>query len=138
MTYAWRKGDYEITRLLDTLKNEGGLLSVHCENGWAIDYLIERALKEGKTGPVYHESTRPDTMEEETSMRVSLLAEMLGAPIYIVHMSSGKALRRVQEIKARGSHGLRRNHAPFPGVYEGGLQEGADGGGEVCRDAALS
>jgi len=42
-------------------------------------------------------------MEEETSMRVSLLAEMLGAPIYIVHMSSGKALRRVQEIKGRGA-----------------------------------
>jgi dihydropyrimidinase len=102
MTYAWRKGDYEITRLLDTLKALGGLLSIHCENGWAIDYLIEKALKEGKTSPFYHEATRPDVMEEETSMRVSLLAEMLDAPVYIVHMSSGKALQRVQEIKGRG------------------------------------
>jgi dihydropyrimidinase len=103
MTYEWRKGDYEITRLLDVLKEHGGLLCIHCENGWAIDYLIEKALAEGKRTPVYHEATRPDIMEEETSLRVALLAEFLEAPIYIVHLSSGKALERVKEVKGRGA-----------------------------------
>jgi dihydropyrimidinase len=102
MTYEWRKDDYEIIRLLDTLKQYGGLLSVHCEDGWAIDYMIEKALAEGKKSPVYHEATRPDVFEEETSMRVALWAEMLGAPVYIVHMSSGKAMERIREVKGRG------------------------------------
>src|SRR6056297_505523 len=59
MTYDWRQGDYNITRMLDLLKDNGGMLCVHCEDGWAIDYLVEKAVKEGRTTPPYHETTRP-------------------------------------------------------------------------------
>jgi len=32
---------------------------MHAENGGVIDVLIERALAEGKTAPIYHALTRP-------------------------------------------------------------------------------
>jgi dihydropyrimidinase len=65
--------------------------------------MIEKAISEGKKSPFYHEVTRPDVFEEETTMRVALWAQMLRAPVYIVHLSSGKAMERAREVKTRGA-----------------------------------
>src|SRR6185312_13773462 len=45
---------------------ENGMLTMmHAENGGVIDVLVRRALAAGKTGPKYHESTRPAKAEAE-------------------------------------------------------------------------
>ena len=46
-------------RVLETTRDLGALTMVHCENGWAIDVLVERALAAGQTDPIYHACTRP-------------------------------------------------------------------------------
>src|SRR6202045_692295 len=84
-----------------TAKN-GGLVCMHAENGSAIDVIVQQALAEGKRAPKYHALTRPTTAEAEAVGRAIALAEMAGAPIYIVHLSCNEALEKVREARDRG------------------------------------
>jgi dihydropyrimidinase len=84
-----------------TAKN-GGLVCMHAENGNAIDVIVQQALAEGKKAPKYHALTRPTTAEAEATGRAIALAEMAGAPVYIVHMSCNDALEKVREARDRG------------------------------------
>src|ERR1700751_6106289 len=84
-----------------TAKN-GGLVCMHAENGNAIDVIVQQALSEGKKAPKYHALTRPTTAEAEATSRAIALAEMAGAPVYIVHLSCNDALEKVREARDRG------------------------------------
>ncbi|HMJ61530.1 MAG TPA: amidohydrolase family protein, partial [Bryobacteraceae bacterium] len=52
--------------------------------------------------PVYHALTRPAQAEAEAVHRAIALAEMSGAPVYIVHLSSEEALNEVRAARDRG------------------------------------
>jgi dihydropyrimidinase len=80
----------------------GGMICMHAENGGAIDVIVQRALAEGKRAPKYHALTRPTTAEAEATSRAIALAEMAGAPVYIVHLSCNDALEKVREARDRG------------------------------------
>jgi dihydropyrimidinase len=78
------------------------LISIHCENAGTIDYLADRAIRQGKNGPEWHAPTRPVSTEVEASQRVLSVAGELGVPVLIVHMSAGPATIAMAEARARG------------------------------------
>jgi dihydropyrimidinase len=94
--------DGSIFKALQRTSENGGLICMHAENGSAIDVIVQQALAEGKKAPKYHALTRPTTAEAEATARAVALAEMAGAPIYIVHMSCNDALEKVREARDRG------------------------------------
>jgi dihydropyrimidinase len=94
--------DASIFRAMNAAANSGGMICMHAENGGAIDVLVQRALAEGKRAPKYHALTRPTTAEAEATSRSIALAEMAGAPVYIVHLSCNEALEKVREARDRG------------------------------------
>jgi len=94
--------DGSIFKALQTTAKNGGLVCMHAENGSAIDVIVQQALAEGKKAPKYHALTRPTTAEAEAVGRAVALAEMAGAPIYIVHLSCNDALEKVREARDRG------------------------------------
>ncbi len=94
--------DASIFRAMNAAANSGGMICMHAENGGAIDVLVQRALAEGKCAPKYHALTRPTTAEAEATSRSIALAEMAGAPVYIVHLSCNEALEKVREARDRG------------------------------------
>ncbi|MBI1898236.1 MAG: dihydropyrimidinase [Acidobacteria bacterium] len=94
--------DGTIFRALSQSAKNGALICMHAENGGVIDVIVQRALAEGKTAPIYHALTRPATAEAEAVHRAIALAEMAGAPVYIVHLSSEDALNQVREARDRG------------------------------------
>ena len=94
--------DASIFRALQTTSKNGGMVCMHAENGSAIDVIVQQALAEGKKAPKYHALTRPTTAEAEATSRAIALAEMAGAPIYIVHLSCNDALEKVREARDRG------------------------------------
>jgi len=94
--------DGSIFKALQTTAKNGGLVCMHAENGSAIDVIVQQALAEGKKAPKYHALTRPTTAEAEATGRAIALAEMAGAPIYIVHLSCNDALEKVREARDRG------------------------------------
>jgi dihydropyrimidinase len=87
--------------LRQTAKN-GALICMHAENGSVIDVIVQQALAEGKTAPIYHALTRPTKAEAEAVHRSIAMAEMAGVPVYIVHLSSEDALNQVREARDRG------------------------------------
>jgi dihydropyrimidinase len=94
--------DGSIFKALQMTAKNGGLVCMHAENGSAIDVIVQQALAEGKKAPKYHALTRPTTAEAEATARAIALAEMAGAPIYIVHLSCNDALEKVREARDRG------------------------------------
>ena len=87
--------------LRQTAKN-GALICMHAENGSVIDVIVQQALAEGKTAPIYHHLTRPTKAEAEAVHRAIAMAEIAGVPVYIVHLSSEDALNQVREARDRG------------------------------------
>ena len=94
--------DATIFQALSRTAKNGALICMHAENGSVIDVIIRRALEEGKKAPIYHALTRPVTAEAEAVHRAIAMAEIAGAPVYIVHLSSEEALNQVREARDRG------------------------------------
>jgi dihydropyrimidinase len=95
-------GDAEIFRILQRSGENGGLVCMHAENGDVIDLIVKKALAEGKTAPRYHALTRPTKAEAEATHRAIALAEMVGVPVYIVHLSCADALEEVRDARQLG------------------------------------
>ncbi len=94
--------DATIFKALARTAKNGALICMHAENGSVIDVIVAKALAEGKTAPIYHALTRPTRAEAEAVHRAIALAEIAGAPVYIVHLSSEDALNEVREARDRG------------------------------------
>jgi dihydropyrimidinase len=94
--------DASIFKAMSRAAKNGAMICMHAENGSAIDVIVQRALAEGKTAPKYHALTRPTTAEAEATARAIALAEMAGAPVYIVHLTCNEALEKVREARDRG------------------------------------
>jgi dihydropyrimidinase len=94
--------DQQIFRAMLRAGELGGLITMHAEIGLPIDVLVQRALSQGHTAPVYHALTRPEAAEATGTERALALAEMAGVPVYMVHLSAQRALERVMEARDRG------------------------------------
>ena len=94
--------DATIFKAMKQTAKNGALICMHAENGSVIDVIVQQALAEGKTAPIYHALTRPTVAEAEAVNRAIAMAEIAGVPVYIVHLSSEDALNQVREARDRG------------------------------------
>ncbi|HEY3449308.1 MAG TPA: dihydropyrimidinase [Myxococcales bacterium] len=94
--------DGSLLRVLQRTRENGGLVCVHAENGPAIEVLVEQALARGETAPRFHALTRPARLEGEATSRCIALAEVAGAPLYVVHLTARESLEPVREARLRG------------------------------------
>jgi dihydropyrimidinase len=94
--------DGTIVKLMGFARNQGALVTLHCENGNAIEELRKEAVASGRTSTVEHSRTRPALLEGEATARAAVLAELTGASIYVVHVSSANALSAVRAARERG------------------------------------
>ena len=96
--------DGQIVRAMQTAAGNGGLIMMHAENGSAIDVLVQQAIERGDTGPYFHGVSRPWQTEQEATHRAVMLAELTGAPLYVVHVSAKQALARIAEARNAGQN----------------------------------
>ncbi len=94
--------DGEIFRAMQQAAVDGTTIMMHAENGIAIDVLRGQAIERGETDPKYHSITRPPTTESEAVHRAITLAELAGAPLYVVHMSAKEAVAELTMARDRG------------------------------------
>ena len=88
-------------RVLETTRDLNALTMVHCENGWAIDVLVERALAAGQTDPIHHAHTRPEILEAEAT-----------APLRAARRARRRErLHRPRHLRAGGRRDRRREGA---------------------------
>jgi dihydropyrimidinase len=102
MVYHFRLDDRRLFDALRTMGGRGGMLQVHCEDPVLIDAAVAAALQRGDTLPRYHASTRPVWAEAAATERAMAFAHQSGAPVHVVHLSSGDALAAVRRAKAAG------------------------------------
>ncbi len=95
-------GDENLFDLMQLCVELGVVLTAHCENAEAIDLMQKKLLAAGKTGPEWHEPSRPICVEADGVNHLCAFAELTGASVYIVHTSCGIAIDRAIEARGRG------------------------------------
>ncbi len=80
----------------------GAMPTVHAENGELVYLLQKEVMKMGITGPEGHPLSRPPMVEGEAANRAIAIADVLGVPIYIVHVSCIESAEAIARARARG------------------------------------
>ena len=80
----------------------GAIPTVHAENGELVFQLQQDLLKKGITGPEAHPLSRPPEVEAEAANRAIAIANVLGTPVYIVHVSCAESLDAISRARAKG------------------------------------
>jgi len=94
--------DEHLLTLMEMARELGVIITAHCENAEAIDAKQQQLLAEGKTGPQWHEPSRPRSVEAGGVRHLCEFAERTGAHVYIVHTSCGEAVDYANAARARG------------------------------------
>ncbi|HXA07145.1 MAG TPA: dihydropyrimidinase [Bryobacteraceae bacterium] len=94
--------DGEMYQTLALAKKLGVIVTAHCENAELVSRLQASLLAQGKSGPEWHEPSRPESVEAEGTGRFTTFVENTGAAGYVVHLSCGPALAAATAAKARG------------------------------------
>ncbi len=94
--------DGEMYQTLELAKRLGVIVTAHCENAELVSRLQQKLLAEGKTGPEWHEPSRPESVETEGTGRFATFLENTGASGYVVHLSCEQALQAALAAKSRG------------------------------------
>ncbi|MCK4901096.1 MAG: amidohydrolase family protein [Anaerolineales bacterium] len=92
------RGYLEATRLAGA---NGLITLIHCEDYSIIEDATERLAREGKSTIRYYPESRPVISEVVATQKAVAFAEITGAPIYIVHLSSKRALEVCVEAQYR-------------------------------------
>src|SRR5258705_5242453 len=87
---------------LELDKRLGVIVTAHCENAELVARLQQKLLAEGKTGPEWHEPSRPESVEAEGTSRFATFLENTEATGYVVHLSCEKALHVALAARERG------------------------------------
>ena len=80
----------------------GAMPLVHAENGDVVARMQEALLARGVTGPEGHAYSRPPEVEGEATNRAIMIADMTGAPLYVVHTSCREAHEAIARARAAG------------------------------------
>jgi len=94
--------DGEMYQTLKLARELGVIVTAHCENAELVSRLQQELIEQGKTGPEWHEPSRPETVEAEGTGRFATFLEATGATGYVVHLSCEPALKVAMAAKARG------------------------------------
>ncbi|MCS7039542.1 MAG: amidohydrolase family protein, partial [Caldilineales bacterium] len=89
MAYGLRLDDGQLLQALEAVRDVGGRPVIHCENWDIICTLIRRHLAAGRTEPRWHPRSRPELLEGEAAGRAIAIAEFVGVPLHIFHVSCG-------------------------------------------------
>ncbi len=124
--------DADVMKVMQWASGNGSTVLMHAENGSAIDLLREQAIARGDTTPLAHALTRPAAMEGEAAHRTILLAELTGAPIYIVHISARQVVEEIAAARSRGKPVFGETCPQYLYLELSMLDQGFEGAKFVC------
>ena len=96
--------DAQIFKAMQVSAETGMMTMMHAENGPVIDVMVKQLLAQGKTDPYYHGVARAWQMEEEATHRAIMLANLTGAPLYVVHVSAKQAVEQLAAARDIGQN----------------------------------
>jgi dihydroorotase-like cyclic amidohydrolase len=84
------------------MAKKDGVSLIHAENGFLVDYLKEKYVREGRFGPKTQLEARPSFLEEEAILSSLALAKAARAKTYIVHLTTKDGLNTILDSRRRG------------------------------------
>jgi dihydropyrimidinase len=90
------------TQFIEDAGKAGLMTMLHCEDRSVNQLATARLVAKGQKSIKYYPESRPVTSEEVATQRCVAISDITGAPIYIVHVSSARALKVVEAAQARG------------------------------------
>ncbi len=124
--------DGAIFRAMQQSAKNGGLIMIHAENGLAIDVVAAEDVAAGRTDPYFHGTSRSPVFEGEATNRAIRLAEVAGAPVYIVHMSAADALNELRQARNEGLPAFAETCPQYLFLTLDDLGHGFEGAKFVC------
>ncbi|MGV9011134.1 MAG: dihydropyrimidinase [Flavobacteriales bacterium] len=118
--------DRQMVGLMNEVKANGGIVTVHATNGDMIDFLVQKNRAEGNTAPLYHYLSQPEITEAEATGRFADMASYTGVPAYIVHMTCEGALNHVRDAARRNQRVLAETCIQYL-LLDASLYERKDG-----------
>ncbi len=80
----------------------GAMPTCHAENGEMVFQLQKQLIDQGITGPEGHPLSRPPAAEAEAANRAIKIADVIGVPVYLVHVSTEDALDEITRARSNG------------------------------------
>ena len=105
--------DEELFNTLKLAKELGVIVTAHCENATAVSQLQAELIAAGKTGPEFHEPSRPESIETSGVNHLMTFAELTGAHVYVVHTSCDGAVRAAEKARYRGVNAWIETVIPY-------------------------
>jgi dihydropyrimidinase len=96
--------DDALAACMERARDLDALTMVHAENGDLIDLYVKRALANGETSAINHALTRPEFVEAEATHRAARIAESVGAPLFVVHVTCAAAAAEIEAAQQRGGN----------------------------------
>jgi dihydropyrimidinase len=110
---AFGIGDAELYQTLSLAKELGVVVTAHCENAELVAETQKELVAQGKTGPEWHEPSRPIAVEAEGCHHLMTFAELTGAEVYVVHTSCIPAVEAIAAARKRGVKAWIETVAPY-------------------------
>lgn len=103
MTYDRLKlAGTDLIDLLDTARRLGMTVMVHAEHDGLISWKRRRLLEEGRRDAMAHAESHSRIAERAGVAEIVALAEALEMDVYLVHLSTGSAIRQAVAARTRG------------------------------------
>lgn len=93
--------DPDILRIMDLAAQSGIAVMLHAESDLIIGYMAERLRAAGKTGLEWHPVLHHPAAEQDATCRMAAYAEVTGAEIVVLHVSSERALGEITAAAGR-------------------------------------
>ena len=130
----------EFTRAMRAVGEAGGIALVHCEDMSTIECCTVMLAEQARTAMSHFADSRPVASELIATERAIAMCRATGAPTYVVHLSSARALAACATARAEGlplyvetrplylHHSVERYHDHDGALYvaQPPLREGSD------------
>lgn len=94
--------DDRLLEIMALTAANGGIVMVHAENGYGIDYLVDKFTAEGKISREYFLPSQPNILEVEAVNRAYAYSVITGCPLYYVHLTVREIPEIVDRMKKEG------------------------------------
>jgi dihydropyrimidinase len=92
----------DVILALEAARDAGIVTLLHSEDGALLAAAVRRLEAEGRTSLAHYAASRPVTAEVAATQQAIALSESTGAPVYLVHLSSARALDACRAGRAAG------------------------------------
>lgn len=125
--------DSELLQGFELASDSGALPMVHAENGHMVARDTNNLIESGDTGERFHSQAHTHRSEAEAVNRAALLAESVGAPLYVVHISSAEAAARLEQLRVDGGLVFGETCPQYLALaYEEFADRGPEAAGWLC------